>query len=273
MPESERRRPSVARPGGAGTERSGIDPDGRAATAEPVVNLGASLRSARQASGLSLRELARQLSVSPSFLSQLETGKSQPSVATLYSIAQVLDLSIDELFAAPRSTDQVVVDAIAASPAAVAIPAPTDGSGSLPISRSTLGSPADAWPHTRGVSRLSVTRPGDRRQLQMDSGVIWEQLATNTGMDLDFMEIIYPPHSTSTNDKRMLQHAGSEFGYLLEGELEITVGFDVFTLHAGEAIGFDSSTPHLLANTTDVPARGIWVVQHPRQGPTGSSHG
>ena len=98
MSESERRRTSVARPGGAGTESGGIDPDGRAATAEPVVNLGASLRSARQASGLSLRELARQLSVSPSFLSQLENGKSQPSVATLYSIAQVLDLSIDELF-------------------------------------------------------------------------------------------------------------------------------------------------------------------------------
>ena len=29
----------------------------------------------------------------------------------------------------------------------------------------------------------------------MDSGVVWEQLATNTGPDLDFIEIIYPPHS------------------------------------------------------------------------------
>ena len=97
----------------------------------------------------------------------------------------------------------------------------------------------------------------------MESGVVWEQLATNTGMELDFMEIVYPPHSTSTSDKRMLQHTGSEYGYLLEGELEITVGFEVFTLRAGEAVGFDSSTPHLLANKTDVPARGIWFVHHP----------
>ena len=60
----------------------------------------------------------------------------------------------------------------------------------------------------------------------------------------------------------MLQHVGSEFGYLLEGELEITVGFEVFTLHAGEALGFDSATPHLLTNNTDHVARGIWCVRH-----------
>ena len=63
-----------------------------------VGQLGGKLRLARQQAGLSLRELARQLSVSPSFLSQMENGKSQPSVATLYSIAQVLEVSIDELF-------------------------------------------------------------------------------------------------------------------------------------------------------------------------------
>ena len=96
----------------------------------------------------------------------------------------------------------------------------------------------------------------------MDSGVVWSQLATNTGTDLDFIEVIYPPHSTSTNDNRMLQHAGSEFGYLIEGELEITVGFEVHTLDAGDAFGFDSSRPHLFANQTDRPARGIWFVRH-----------
>jgi uncharacterized cupin superfamily protein len=96
----------------------------------------------------------------------------------------------------------------------------------------------------------------------MDSGVVWNQLATNTGADLDFIEVIYPPHSTSTNDNRMLQHAGSEFGYLIEGELELTVGFEMRTLHAGDAFGFDSSRPHLFANKTDWPARGIWYVRH-----------
>ena len=62
----------------------------------------------------------------------------------------------------------------------------------------------------------------------------------------------------------MLQHAGSEFGYLLEGELEITVGFEVFTLDAGEALGFDSlDAAPVRATCADEPARGIWFVRHP----------
>jgi DNA-binding XRE family transcriptional regulator len=243
---------------------------------QPVDNLGSRLKAVRVASGLSLREVARQLGVSPSFVSQLENGKSQPSVATLYSISQLLQVSIDELFSAEGTR-------LATAPASGSRPGHGTGDGRTPagdahahhvdghahsvdphgqISRSELGSPANAWPDEERLPRLSVTRPGERQRLEMDSGVVWERLAGNTGTALDFMEIIYPPHSASTNDQRMLQHAGSEFGYLVEGELEITVGFDVFTLRAGESIGFDSAMPHLLANRTDRPARGVWFVRH-----------
>jgi transcriptional regulator with XRE-family HTH domain len=236
------------------------------AAARSVLTLGARLRRARERSGKSLREVARRLAVSPSFVSQLENGKSQPSVATLYSLAQLLGVSIDELFAAdelPADTREAAVVAGAGVPE----PAPNTPAGhgrraTLPVSRSGLGSLVDAWPRQHAPAKLSVTRPGGRHVLEMDSGVIWERLADNTGTGLDFIEIIYPPHSSSTNDKRMLQHTGSEFGYLIEGQLEITVGFEVFTLHAGEAVGFDSAVPHLLANKTDRTARGIWCVRH-----------
>ena len=60
--------------------------------------LGLQLRNARKGAGLTLRELAGRLGVSPSLLSQIENGKSQPSVATLYALAQTLQLSIDHLF-------------------------------------------------------------------------------------------------------------------------------------------------------------------------------
>ena len=218
-------------------------------------NLAERLKRARQKAGLSLREVSRQLNVSASFVSQIENGKSTPSVATLYSMAQLLGVTIDELFSGEQADDEV-------APANVEPVSPEPLNGG-PISRSALGSPADAWPGDEVRSRISVTRPGGRKRLEMDTGVVWEQLATNTGAELDFMWIFYPPHSTSTNDKRMLQHSGSEFGYLLDGELEVTVGFEVFTLRAGDAIGFDSSTPHLLTNKTDRPARGIWFVRHP----------
>jgi len=251
--------PRPTSPGRRAEHAAGSD---RPGTADSVVNLGARLREVRLESGLSLREVARKLGVSASLVSQLETGKSQPSVVTLYSLTQLLGVSIDQLFAdavtsfgenRPESDPDTAsgAEALPAAPAAAA-----------PVSRSELGSPADAWPQAAAAPRLSVTRPGDRSRLVMDSGVIWEQLAANTGPNLDFIEVIYPPFSSSTNDGRMLRHSGFEYGYLMEGELEVTVGFEVFKLCAGESLGFDSSVPHLFRNQGSVAARGIWCVRH-----------
>ena len=53
-------------------------------------DVGPRLRAYREQRGLSLRELARRLGVSPSAISQIETGKSRPSVSTLYSIVSEL---------------------------------------------------------------------------------------------------------------------------------------------------------------------------------------
>ena len=218
----------------------------------PVGTLGHRLRQVREGRGLSLREVARQLGVSPSFISQMENGKSQPSVATLYSLSQLLDVPIDQLFTAEAAADDDV---------AVGAAVGHFGDGQV-VSRVDLGSPADAWPRSATQERLSVTRPGERSRIVMDSGVVWEQLATNTGSQLEFIEIVYPPGSSSTTDGRMLRHHGYECGYLIEGELEVTVGFDVFTLRAGESLGLDSATPHLFTNRGDVPARGVWFVRH-----------
>ena len=59
--------------------------------------MGERLREARRARSLSLRTLAERLGVSPSLISQIETGRANPSVSTLYAIAAELDVSLDEL--------------------------------------------------------------------------------------------------------------------------------------------------------------------------------
>src|SRR5436309_7593398 len=61
-------------------------------------DVGPRLRLHREQQQLSLREVARRLSISPSALSQIETGKSRPSVSTLYAIVSELGISLDELF-------------------------------------------------------------------------------------------------------------------------------------------------------------------------------
>ena len=58
---------------------------------------GDRLRAERRARGLSLRDLAERLDMSPSLISQIETGRARPSVSTLYALANELAVSIDEL--------------------------------------------------------------------------------------------------------------------------------------------------------------------------------
>ena len=58
--------------------------------------MGERLREARQARSLACG-LADRLGVSPSLISQIETGRANPSVSTLYAIAGELDVSLDEL--------------------------------------------------------------------------------------------------------------------------------------------------------------------------------
>ena len=66
-----------------------LKPETDEPSSDPVTHLGQRLREHRLKSGVSLREVARQVGVSASFVSQFETGKSQPSVSTLYAFATV----------------------------------------------------------------------------------------------------------------------------------------------------------------------------------------
>ena len=56
--------------------------------------LGRRIRAERVRQGMSLRGLAREVGVSASMISQIETAKSQPSVSTLYAITSTLGISI-----------------------------------------------------------------------------------------------------------------------------------------------------------------------------------
>src|SRR4051812_44780761 len=44
---------------------------------------------------LKVSELAREIGVTPSLISQIERGNSRPSVATLFALAEALDVSVD----------------------------------------------------------------------------------------------------------------------------------------------------------------------------------
>jgi transcriptional regulator with XRE-family HTH domain len=69
--------------------------------------LGELLREARTAADLSLRDLAKKLSISPSYISDIENDRRVPSEEVLRDLANTFGLSFDDLMAmAGRVGDQ-----------------------------------------------------------------------------------------------------------------------------------------------------------------------
>lgn len=193
--------------------------------------MGDRLRVARQAQGLSLRGLARRLGISPSLLSQVETGRARPSVTTLYGIASELAISLDDLLFA--GNQRPYVDR----------PRRTHHARNLP----TL--PPDPVQHS-----------GDRVSIRLASGVIWERLTTASIATADFMHVTYEVGGASSAEDEFQRHAGQEFGYVIRGTLGVTVGFDEYVLQPGDSIVFDATAPHRVYNLGDEPVHGIWFV-------------
>lgn len=208
---------------------------------DPIAYLGLRLKEVRLKTGQSLREIARQLNVSPSFVSQIENGKSQPSVATLYSIAQLLGVSIDTLFETAALPNGESAE-----------------QNQNKINNKFIGNPTQAWDSTK--ARISAVNPSNRSIIHMDFGVTWERLAATSEDSVNFMEIVYKPGAETNKSGQMVFHDGHEYGYALEGELELTIGDLVLQLSQGQSIGFDSSIPHRFKNKGATTFRGIWFV-------------
>ncbi|MGC1418643.1 MAG: cupin domain-containing protein [Acidimicrobiales bacterium] len=223
--------------------------------------VGGRIRDRRLARGISLRQFARDLDVSASFISQLETGKTQPSVATLFAICAELDIATDELFdnGAPAEAPGAGGPSGEGTDASNNAWLTTTSFGSAPGSSATEPS-GDA---PGGTSPL--VHADQRKVLVLDSGVTWESLTSTRNGKTDFMFVRYDVGGSSTMEGRLIRHVGTEYGYVLSGTLEVTLGFDTYRLSAGDSISFDSSRPHRLANVGDVPVEAIWVnLEFPR---------
>jgi transcriptional regulator with XRE-family HTH domain len=203
---------------------------------EPKIpQIGPRIRAERTRQELTIRALARDIGVSPSLISQIETGKSQPSVSTLYAITSALGLSVEELFGETPE-------------AATAATGTSDRPGLRYVRTNRAHG---VGPHVS---------PGDRELLTLETGVTWQRLGQVPHHHVDFLLVTYPPGSASSEDGGLMRHGGTEYGYLIAGELQLTLGFDQHTMAAGDAVCFESTTPHGYRNESDAPAVGVWFV-------------
>jgi transcriptional regulator with XRE-family HTH domain/quercetin dioxygenase-like cupin family protein len=215
--------------------------------------IGEKLRAIRQERGMSLRELANKAEMSASMLSQIETGKTFPSVRSIYNIAAALAVSVDYFF-----PEQVGNDG-----------ASSNGSNGRTAGEMTASemrrakvdqapaNDATEFP-ARAPSLSPVIQPGARPMIELQGGVTWARLTAFGESDAEFLEITYSPGAMSGANRS--HHKGREFGLVLEGELVIELGFESYTLQAGDSIIFESTQPHRLINKGTQTMRAVWVV-------------
>lgn len=201
---------------------------------DPMADIGTHLRAARVDRGLSLREMARRVGVSASFVSQVELGKAKPSLGTLYGFLSVLDLSLDEL-----------MPGVEASSASLA---PTGTDGVVGVRRALITAASD-----------HVCQPWTNHPLVQMRGVTWRRLTGDDPM-VDFLHVTYDPESESCPSDHLMRHDGHEYGHIIDGSLRVQIGFETFDLGPGDAINFPSTTPHRLSNIGATPCTSVWVV-------------
>ena len=188
------------------------------------VDLGLRLREAREGRGKSLRGVAQAIGVSPSLLSQVENGHIQPSVPTLYALVTHLEASLDEVLGVHTG---------------------------LPLAAEHIGSDA-----------VVIQKADNNSVAQMGDGVTWESLAHAPGASsVSGYLVTYDPHTGNNGPQsERLQHVGSEYGALVQGELTLYIRDEAHVLSAGDSVHFDSMIPHLYVNHGTVPARGVWYL-------------
>ncbi len=189
-------------------------------------SIGARLRTLRTEHGFSIRALAERAEISSSVISEVERGKTEPSISTLKRLAAALGTSITYFFTTPSQVNGHVV---------------------------------------RAASRKQVSfkyRPedgdtNDQRSSIVARGVHFEVASPDSSEVLEAIYGRYEP-GASTGDE-LYTHEGEEWGMVLTGRFKVTLADEVHFLDPGDSIWFHSNIPHKIENVAPGVSEYIWV--------------
>lgn len=179
-------------------------------------DIGKRLHAMRLGAGLSQRQLAERAGVPHAQISHVETNKISPSVATLRKILNGLGVGMGDFFEPERNPPK----------------GPFFGEDELIDLTSKL---AGVSASVAGGGKLAFRQIGDART-----------------HNLQILHEVYEPGADT--GRAFLQHASCEGGFVVEGEIEVTVGEESRILKAGESYLFDSRIPHRFRNLSKARA-------------------
>jgi transcriptional regulator with XRE-family HTH domain len=193
------------------------------------MTLGDKLRAIRKDRRLTLQQVADAAGLSKAFVSQIESGTANPSLASLKRVGNALEIPLAALFE-------------------------DEPNGSEP-----------AAPSAEEPAEVRVVRKHRRKQIvwpgrSAPSYLLTPDLRGRLEVLLDILE---PGAPRQEDDERCMTHEGEEFGFILEGRYEATVNGQVFVLEEGDSITYPSRLPHRGRALGDQGVRTLWVITPP----------
>ena len=98
--------------------------------------------------------------------------------------------------------------------------------------------------------------------IEKDSdGVLWNWLIPNAQKNM--LEPVLVELSEEVSTSGDIPHEGEEFGYVLEGKIEVVLGNKRHLCKKGEAFYYSASKPHSIVNKGRGKAKFLWVSTPP----------
>ena len=200
-------------------------------------DVGGIIRERRRAQNMTLSQLAERAGVSTSYVSQVERGVANPTLASLKTLAEALGFTIGSLLDGSIGT-----------------------SGQPPnhhVKSNTALVVRDA-----DVDEVSVLRAGQRRRVVYPgSHIANELLSPNLRKQMEVIWVEAPAGSGSGGHPH--KHEGEECGVVIAGAMRFWVGDEEWVLEPRDAIYFPSHLPHRWLSVGEEDLVAIWIITPP----------
>lgn len=116
-------------------------------------------------------------------------------------------------------------------------------------------------PKPKSEDSKYIVRKKNRLPLNYEGGITDELLPFRSGVGIELIYCRIPPGAAS--GKEMHVQTGDEAGYVLQGELQLTIGEEQFTLTQGDGFGFAGGEPHRFFNPGQEETIVLWAITPP----------
>jgi quercetin dioxygenase-like cupin family protein/DNA-binding XRE family transcriptional regulator len=182
--------------------------------AEVTQTLGSRIHSMRESRGWTLEQLAQRAELSKAYLSRLESGDRQASIAALCAVAKAYGVSVAHLFEQPDAVADCVI-----------VRGDIHGSG-------------------RGDVRSGGASDVGRSAMISANGLRYVPLSSSTKpFNLQPIAVTIPRDRPGSES---YQHDGEEWLHVTAGRVRLTLNGAVHELETGDSVHFDSRLAHRL---------------------------